>query len=574
MSNIYNKIGQATLLVTATLSLGSCDDFLDLEPLNEIVLDNYWKDKSDVESVVYGCYSAMEATDFMNRLFIWGDVRSDDVIYSKSGNSTNLRMISEENILETNPFMNWVSFYQVINRCNTVIYYAPIVAQKDPNYSDSEVKANIAEATWIRTFCYFYLARTFRDVPYTDQPSLDDADIEKDYRLKPTPFKELLAQLSSDMEAVKDDAIRYYPPMQSGNNELTNPYNTSRITTCAMYALLADLYLWQDNYEKCVECTQKVFDYKNTLYEEVKNENPNYVSDIRLYADKYPLIMDQTQGSATTGNAQTEIFGDGNSFESIFELDFNHGSSYNVLCHTDASSSQYSYFYNNSDNGVFEAYFQISDGIAKDANKYFKYTDNRGYAYFKTSETQSLITKFSYSRFSYTPLTASGTAPAVNTTSHTGYQNWILYRLTDVMLMRAEALIEMGSEENLNEAFELISAIYNRSNNQEESGNHILSADNYKTQASMRELVRLERHRELMFEGKRWFDLVRYALRDGYNDDLINAVLAKQEKNANKIRIQLQSQDALFWPYAESEVDLNHNLTQNAAYITNETSEK
>ena len=60
----------------------------------------------------------------------------------------------------------------------------------------------------------------------------------------------------------------------------------------------------------------------------------------------------------------------------------------------------------------------------------------------------------------------SGTAPTVSQSLRsTNFANWILYRLTDIMLMKAEAEIELGSTEQLDDAFELISAVYNRANN-------------------------------------------------------------------------------------------------------------
>ncbi len=551
--------------------LTSCDDineFLEVKPLNEVVFENYWTEKADVTSVVMGCYSGLQANDCMQRMFIWGDSRSDDVIYSKSGNNQNLQQIIEENILETNSLVSWVSFYQVINRCNTVIYYAPIVAEKDPNYTDSEVRANIAEATWIRSLCYFYLARTFKDVPYTTKPSMDDNDIEGDYRIAPTPFNDLLKQLAQDLEAVKGDAIRFYPPMHSEDTKISNPYNTSRVTVCSMNALLAEIYLWIGEYQKCIDCTQKVFDYKKDIYDEVKAEKPNSVRDIKfMHGELYPLIMDMTTGSTTAGNAYSQIFGEGNSFESVFELYFEQNKS--------SSNPLYSYFYNSQNNGLCNAYSKNADGVYAGTNKLFNYTDNRVAEYFDlTTENLLPITKFYRRRISFTPLKTTGTAPAVSGNSASSYQNWIIYRLTDVMLMRAEALIELGSDENLEEAFNLISAVYNRANNLEEGDAKGLKQDEYSTQEPLRQLVRDERHRELMFEGKRWFDLVRYALRDGRNDELVQLVTAKQTKNTNKIVIQLQRRNALFWPYAEREVDLNPHLKQNDAYLTTETSKK
>lgn len=556
----------------AGLSLTSCSDFLELKPLNETVLENYWTEKADVESVVFSCYSGMESGDFLNRIYTYGDLRSDDIVYSKSANNMALRMIIEENILETNDMLNWTSIYQVINRCNTVIHYAPEVAEKDPNYTEAELRANIAEVTWIRSLCYFYLARTFRDVPYVTKPSLNDNDIEADYRVAPTPMKELFKNIAADVEAVKDDALRFYPPKSNSNSYITNPYNTSRVTTCAMYALLADIYLWLDEYQKCIDYTQKVFDYKMYVYDYVREEDPSETRDIKLFSNKYPLILDLPASSTVAGNAFSQIFGEGNSFESIFELYFaSNESKSNPLCYNANSAAIFTF---SSRDGVINAYTQLTNGLTNDANKYFRITDNRGFEYFETTDTKVSIMKHYYQNLSFTP-GKSGTAPSMQRSiTHSSYQNWIIYRLTDVMLMRAEALTELGGDENLAEAFDLVSAVYNRANNLSDGDTDCLKFDNYRLQPDMRKLVRDERHRELMFEGKRWYDLVRYALRDGQNDDLIDAVLGKQEKNANKIRIQLSTQDALFWPYAEREIDLNPYLTQNNAYITNETSQK
>ena len=53
-------------LITIVLlggALTSCNDFLNLEPLNDIVLENFWTDKSDVESVLLGAYSALQSED-------------------------------------------------------------------------------------------------------------------------------------------------------------------------------------------------------------------------------------------------------------------------------------------------------------------------------------------------------------------------------------------------------------------------------------------------------------------------------------------------------------------------------
>jgi starch-binding outer membrane protein, SusD/RagB family len=75
----------------------------------------------------------------------------------------------------------------------------------------------------------------------------------------------------------------------------------------------------------------------------------------------------------------------------------------------------------------------------------------------------------------------------------------------------------------------------------------------------------------LMFEGKRWFDLVRMARREGNNDNLINFVINKHKSNTSAIRIRMKTVDGLYFPYSESELKLNKYLKQNPVYITDES---
>jgi hypothetical protein len=549
-------------LAALTLTLPSCDDFLDLTPMNEVVKENFWTEKADVESSFYGCYSALESDDCLKRMFVWGEVRSDNVTNSSS-TPWSLQQILKENILESSGWVTWQCFYQVINRCNTVLTYAPQVANVDPNYTESELRATVAEVTALRALCYFYLIRTFRDVPYVTTPSSDDSDIEGHYRVAPTDFKTVLAALIADLEAVKGDALRLYPEETA---------NTSRITTCAIYALLADLYLWDGQYQKAADYCDLVFDYKMERYEELLNDNQ--AKEIYLWRDLYPLIQEQPQGSTTAGQAYNDIFGTGNSFESIFELYFlNNQSTKNLLV--------YDYFGNNSSPmGSLAAASALYAGVYEGNNDLFKATDCRVYEGVEQRSSSYAIRKYMRSTCSFIPSknnnapTASGVSARTN-----AYANWIIYRLTDVMLIKAEAEIELASEgvspsELVSDAFALISSVYNRGNNLSTASSDTLKQDDYSSVADMRDLLFNERRRELMFEGKRWFDLVRLSLRTGSNDKLIELVTTKQKENVSAIKIKLHSTDALFFPYAKRELDANPKLTQNPAYITNETSSK
>ena len=80
MKNILN-----ILVFFSFLLLGSaCSDYLDVKPENQMVKEDFWKKESDVEAVVRTCYRSMEEKDFMWRVIVWGELRSDNVITNSS----------------------------------------------------------------------------------------------------------------------------------------------------------------------------------------------------------------------------------------------------------------------------------------------------------------------------------------------------------------------------------------------------------------------------------------------------------------------------------------------------------
>ena len=81
-----------------------------------------------------------------------------------------------------------------------------------------------------------------------------------------------------------------------------------------------------------------------------------------------------------------------------------------------------------------------------------------------------------------------------------------------------------------------------------------------------------ERQRELMFEGKRWFVLVRRSLRDGNTNYLVSQVMRKGSDNASVTQSKLAKMDAIFWPYNKDELKVNDALQQNPAFGSGENS--
>ena len=71
-------------ILTAAMLLTGCSDFLDIQPLNDVVLQNYWTKKSDVTSVLMGCYESLYSEDCVTRMGLWGEARSDNMVIGVS----------------------------------------------------------------------------------------------------------------------------------------------------------------------------------------------------------------------------------------------------------------------------------------------------------------------------------------------------------------------------------------------------------------------------------------------------------------------------------------------------------
>ncbi len=538
--------------------LSSCSDFLDITPLNKVVLENFWTQKSEVNAVLMGCYESLESEESIIRMGVWGEMRSENILQGASiGNEYN--EILNENILPTNSLTKWNVMYQTINRCNTVCHYAPMVQKKDPNYTVNELNANIAEASFIRDLCYFYLIRTFRDVPLSFEPTIDDT---KEFKIPATPMNAALDSLIKDLESVKDYAVRrYVDDSKMSNSEAARQAyeNSSRVTRVAIYALLADLNLWRGNYDETIKYCDLIIDFKKNQYKEKKNQIGD-LNDMQEFAG-IPLILEGTVGSVTCGNAYNEIFGTGNSFESIFELYFRNNQQ--------VKNKYVNEFYGKDRLGSISALSRYCKDAATGNSDLFTKNDCRVYATSELSNSRYAITKYANSNVSMniTNVTDEKSLKLSTSRGNAEYANWIIYRLTDVMLMKAEACILKGEAE-YETAFTLINAVNKRAHNYTTSAaKDTLVFNDYKTsQEKMEQLLLDERNRELMFEGKRWYDLVRIAVRDGNNQRLVSEATKKYQDKVNALKIKLADPNIIFFPYNKDELKVNPFLKQNSAY--------
>ena len=583
--NNIKKLGFMGLMGLMGFMQSGCTDFLEVEPQNEIILEKFWTDKNDVHSIITGCYSAFRSDANIKRMMIWGEFRSDNIY---KGNNTSsdgdLEKILVENIDAKNGYTTWDGFYDVINRCNTVIYYAPQVAAKDPAYTQSELKADIAEVTALRSLAYFYLIRTFRDVPYSSEAFIDDS---QKMDLPATPFYDVLDSLINSLEAVKDDAIRRYP-------EDTPLYQTGRITQDAIHAMLCEMYLWKKDYDNCIKYADLVIESKKKIGEENRKKSTDYSSTSEgstpfELTNGYPLIPSQDNGSIF-GRAYELLFGqdtyaERNMQEIIFQFVVDDGNASRGIQSNGAVNS----FYGNASSRVglvAPAQFLLDEpDAAFSGRKVFSGSNKKMDArmYENYSYKDKCITKFTNRSISIDATTASPKATYSSLyTNNQNASNWVIYRLTDIMLLKAEALSQKlmeGSDEELvaynkpilDEAFSLVNAVNKRSVCQTMAQlRDTLVRTDYNSKTAMEDLVYKERQRELMFEGKRWYDLVRLSQRLGNTIDITKAALDKAQTSTELISNKLKRMEAIYWPYYYEEVKVNKNLVQNPAFNSGE----
>lgn len=625
MKKINKKISLVGLVVALGLTVASCD--LDLLPLNEVVLENFWTNKQDVQSVVSSCYLGIQEEGCVEKMVLWGEGRSDNIVEGQDVGE-DLKNMLNGNMKTTNTICDWQSFYVVINRCNIVEHYAPEVAEKDPNYSNSDLAVNLAEVKTLRALMYFELVKAFGRVPFSFTPSIDDS---QPYFLTQTDGELIIDTLIMDLEKYKDAAPRRFAhDMRS---------STGKVTRAAIYSLLADLYLWRasDNYsankltpeqqkqyyQKCIECCDYVMQFKT--YEYNLDEEGDMVKQVDrdVYSEfRFPLLAEEKEGKNTEGPLATNaIFGKGNSFESIFELTYE-----DTQDDAKQKNEAVSTLYGNSSSAGGGRSQQLSantqliteeikNTVYNDEKIFSCVTDYRSIASFKYDDQDVFkILKYvvasnkagssnDYGKVSSSKWTKPSHAVDQDVrSSGSRTEGWIFYRITDVMLMRAEAEVCLASlinPETVNtntvslsssnlmisqqasalssdtllyqDAFNLVSAVYLRSNPGAWDNSQCKpQASSYTSCGQLLQLVELERQRELMFEGKRYYDLVRHSRRDGNTNWFKSKISSKFSQASRAAMVKMNKMEFMYLPVLKDQMKINPKLIQNPCYYDEE----
>lgn len=481
------KIPVKYYLLIIILAFSGCEKWMELEPQDELVQDKYWQTKEDVQAVLMSAYQQFAQMD--ESLFIFGELRADMLVPISA--SPDQQLLMQGNLEPDNSLCRWSNFYKVINYCNYVLEFAPIAYERDETFTEYQLNGFESEALFLRGLAYFYLVRIFQNVPLVLNSSKTDG---QDFFKSKTSEEDILSKVKEDLKVARLISTGDFGSLEQ---------NKGRARKDAINALLADISLWQFDYQECIN-------YCNTISEE-----------------EYVLLP---------GSEWFTLYYPGNSLESIFEFQY------------DDALSQPNNIYDLTYN---VRRFDVSDYTQEILDPEKAKENYRSYSYTNTILSYKKIWKYAGNE-------ADRNFSSVRPGSELRSSNWIIYRFADVLLMKAEALNQL---ERYEDAIIIINRIRRRANVE-------LINPSYNKKI-IEDIILTERAKELAFEGKRWFDLLRMGRRNNFErkEDLIERMIQNVPATQKLVlSSKLNDPNGWYFPVHIDELEANKNLEQNSYY--------
>ncbi|MFC3196851.1 RagB/SusD family nutrient uptake outer membrane protein [Parapedobacter deserti] len=210
-------------VVAGLLGLQACHDKLDVNQKSAITANSMWESEGDAKAAMYGIYNQMRST-FSAAYIFWGEYRSGLWGPGLATNATYSDPFSNR-LNSTHTHANWQNLYTTINDCNLVLKYTPGISF----INESEKNKVLANALFVRAFCYYWIGRVWGDAPVL----LNGFESGQQEDLYPSrdPAARVFEQVGADLEAA---------------NGLMPENVTDRnlASKAAINLLQADYYLW------------------------------------------------------------------------------------------------------------------------------------------------------------------------------------------------------------------------------------------------------------------------------------------------------------------------------------------
>ncbi len=508
------KLNSIVIALASVLTFNSCQDFLEVPAYGILTEDNLTGAKQ-IENEVISAYAAIGNDEINRPLSLWnyGNVRSDDAY--KGGNDQNdgdflhFLEISSPSIGNETWYTDvfWYRNYVAISRANFALRLLNNVSEEDmPNK-----KIRMAEMRFLRGHMHFIQKIVFKMVPYIDE-TMSAEDIANVSNVK----------YSNDelWQKIADDFQYAYDNLPASQTEV------GRANKYAAAAYLAKVYIYkayrQDEMHNVISVDagdmQKVIDltaFVMTSPYRLENDFAyNFLPGTYengpecLFAVQYSNDDGTTYGRLNMGNALTTPTPGG---------DFNK-----------PSQDLVNAFKTSNGLPVFDTYNMADYNEATDKTdpRLFHTVAIPGKPYKYTNVNYEQNQSRNPGMYGYYSSLKENVDPASEYYVKTGpwnanTKNNIVIRFADVLLMRAEALIETG---NYAAALPLINQIRNRAKVSTGLIGFAATKMNIQTyqdgvnctwsQEFARKALRWERRLEFAMEGSRFFDLVRWGIAD------------------------------------------------------------
>ena len=516
MINNYNmKLKKCLLLILVGLcsTIGfSCKKLLDIQPNSLAAEQNNWNNYEDAKGSLIAIYTLMRTAMVAdNTHWLMGDLRQGDFV---STNRSDLKAIIDGQLNASYPIVerisSWKRFYSVINAASLFIERSREIVAQDPRYTPANNLADVAQARALRAFAYFYMSRIWGDVP------LLITSHDGDFRIQPrTSQAKVLAFATSELLlATKALPFRYggsdpiLPGLYYGSGWAT--WNGVLFTKLSAYAVLSHIAAWQGNYLDCEVYTKYFLDNINNL-------NGDGSFGVK-YISAYELTENNNGYSPFAFKRAVQIVG--------FGFEYGNGEA--------------------TANGHIEQLTLAAPLILKASPEIYVPKDTIRKAFTDLTDLRFSIdpitglyrtnyfTNFSSERPVFSKIKAIGAAQI--SSNFALFTSAVLFtRIEEVTLLRAEALAVLGQRDDAIATLNRAASLRGTTPFLSSSPTDVVDA------------IFAERRRELMGEGWRWYDLVRYN-RIKRNNPAFNALL---------------NNGGIYWPVAKDILSTNSSITQN-----------
>ena len=217
------KINFLICLMLASCAFQGCHKKLDVNLESAITANSMWQSESDAVAAMYGTFNKFRSS-FSTSYIFWGEYRSGLWGSGLATNATYSDAFSNE-LTRSHTHANWANLYTTINDCNLILKYTPNISFA----SETEKNRVLANALFIRAFCYYWIGRVWGDAPVL----LNGFESGKQDDLYPSrdPASHVFEQVGIDLEQASL-LMPNTPPVRN------------LASKAAINMLRADYYLW------------------------------------------------------------------------------------------------------------------------------------------------------------------------------------------------------------------------------------------------------------------------------------------------------------------------------------------